>query len=86
MEWYLYILYSPILDRYYVGYTGDELAERLRRHNSKHRGFTGTAGDWRIVYTESFPDKLSAHQRELDIKRWKSRKKIEQLIGAQHSG
>ena len=29
-----YILYSVLKDRYYIGYTGDELAERLRKHKA----------------------------------------------------
>jgi predicted GIY-YIG superfamily endonuclease len=33
MEFKVYILYSKILDKYYVGYTGDVLAERLRKCN-----------------------------------------------------
>ena len=56
----LYILYSSLKDRYYVGFTGDEMEERLQRHNSNHKGFTGGAGDWVIVYTEVYDDKRSA--------------------------
>ncbi len=54
MEFKVYILYSKILDKYYVGYTGDVLAERLRKHNSFHKGFTGTKNDWDIVYNLRF--------------------------------
>jgi putative endonuclease len=83
--WYMYILYSATLNRYYVGSTGDALTERLRRHNSNHKGFTGGLGDWQLVYTETFSDKFSAHKRELQVKKWKSRKMIEKLIGSGHS-
>ena len=31
------------------GYSGDELQERIRKHNSNHKGFTGGTGDWIIV-------------------------------------
>ncbi|WP_333908728.1 GIY-YIG nuclease family protein [Marinigracilibium pacificum] len=41
MKYHSYILYSRILDKYYVGHTGDLLTERLRKHNSNHKGFTG---------------------------------------------
>ena len=78
----LYILYSSILDRYYVGHTGDDLQERLRRHNSNHKGFTGKICDWIIVYTEAYPTKTAAYQREREIKSWKSRKKIEIIIAS----
>ncbi|MDP1799991.1 MAG: GIY-YIG nuclease family protein [Bacteroidota bacterium] len=38
----LYILFSPTKDKYYVGHTGDDLVERIRKHNSNHKGFTPT--------------------------------------------
>ncbi|WP_416188627.1 GIY-YIG nuclease family protein [Proteiniphilum sp.] len=75
-----YILYSEKLDRYYIGSTGDEIGERLRRHNSNHRGFTGRANDWIIMYTESFDTKALAGHREREVKKWKSRKLLEKLI------
>ena len=34
MPFYVYILHSSALDRYYIGHTGDDLSERLRRHKS----------------------------------------------------
>jgi len=75
-----YILYSDTRTRFYVGCTGDEMQERLRKHNSNHKGFTGSKADWMIVYTENYEDKKEAMHRELKIKAWKSRKRIEQLI------
>ncbi|MDP4263081.1 MAG: GIY-YIG nuclease family protein [Bacteroidota bacterium] len=82
--WTFYILYSSILDRYYIGFTGDELNERIRRHNSNHKGFTGGIGDWKVVYTELYKTKPEAYQREREVKNWKSRKMIERLIGSGH--
>ncbi len=75
----VYILYSCLRDKYYVGYTGEELQERLRKHNSKHKGFTASTGDWSIVYSELFSDKVSAVNREKEIKSRKSRKYLVQL-------
>ena len=57
------------------------LSERLRRHNTNHKGFTGKGSDWVLVYNEKFDDYQQAHLRELQLKSWKSRKAIEQLIG-----
>jgi putative endonuclease len=82
MPFNVYILYSSIRDRYYIGHTGDDIQERLRRHNSNHKGFSGGVGDWTLVYTETYPTKTTAYQREREIKAWKSRKKIELLIAA----
>jgi putative endonuclease len=78
----VYILYSEIKDRFYVGFTSDSLSERLRRHNSNHAGFTGKTGDWNLVFSEVFENKQSAMKREKQIKEWKSRKMIEKLINS----
>jgi len=79
-----YILYSESADKYYVGYTAAELRERIRTHQSKHRGFTGKASDWRLVWSEQFVSKAQAYARERQIKGWKSRKMIEKLVGSEH--
>ena len=82
MNFIFYILYSPAADRYYVGHTSEPIEERLRKHNSNHKGFTGKFNDWVLFYTERFATKREAYQRELQIKRWKSRKRIEKLSSA----
>ncbi len=41
----VYILYSVKKNKYYIGFTGDDIKERLRKHNSHHGGFTGGLGD-----------------------------------------
>jgi putative endonuclease len=85
MPFHLYILFSSNRDKYYIGHTGDYLEERLRKHNSNHKGFTGKINDWKIVYTEVFETKEAAYKRERQIKSWKSRSKIKKLIGSEHS-
>ena len=77
---FVYILFSESLDKFYVGSTSTDLADRLRRHLSGHSGFTAKAKDWGIVYTETFPDKAKALKREKEIKAWKSRAMIAKLI------
>jgi putative endonuclease len=78
---YVYIIFSVTLNKYYIGSTGN-VSERLIKHNSKHKGFTGTANDWQLLYTEAFETKSEALKREKDIKNWKSRQRIEQLISS----
>jgi putative endonuclease len=75
-----YILFSPFLDKYYYGHTCDKLSERIRKHNSHHKGYTGKTDDWKLVYSERYPTKTEAHKRELQIKNWKSRKRVEDLV------
>ncbi|MFH0867018.1 MAG: GIY-YIG nuclease family protein, partial [Bacteroidota bacterium] len=66
-------------DRYYIGSTMD-LNGRLRRHNSKHAGYTGNEKDWEVVWKQGFENKAMALKFEQQIKSWKSRKMIEDLI------
>ena len=84
---FVYILYSQTLDKYYVGSTSN-LAVRLIKHNGNHKGFTGKAADWLIMYSESYSTKSFALVREMAIKKWKSRIRIEKLIseyaGSEH--
>ena len=79
MSYYVYILYSMKLDRYYVGATGN-LVSRIENHLLNHKGFTSKAKDWELKYIEAFDEKLEAFSRERQIKKWKSRKMIEKLI------
>ena len=79
---HFYILYSSKANQYYVGYTSEDLSERLRKHNSNHKGFSGKADDWKLMYSEIYDTKIEAFAREREVKKWKSRKKIEQLIGS----
>ena len=85
MPYHMYILHSAKRHRYYVGHTGDLLKERLRRHNTNHKGFTGTTGDWELVYAEVYETKENAYAREREIKGWKSRVRIEELLRSGHS-
>ena len=67
--YYFYIIYSTLLDKYYLGYTSD-LNERLKKHNTHHKGFTGKANDWKVVYSENFNNKNDAYKREQQVKRF----------------
>jgi len=79
MGYVVYILFSENKNRYYIGYTSN-LEERIIRHNQKSKGFTGNTNDWKVVYNEEYESKEIAQQRELQIKSWKSRVKIIELI------
>jgi len=76
----VYILYSKELDRYYVGSTSN-LQERLNKHLSSNKGFTSKAKDWELKYQESFESTSDALKREFQIKKWKSSRMIEKLLG-----
>ena len=76
-----YILFSEKLNKYYVGSTTD-IERRIEEHNRGKEKFTKTGMPWVIVYSEEFEILADARQRELQIKKQKSRKYIEQLIAA----
>ena len=79
MRFYVYILYSKELDRYYIGSTFN-IQERLNKHLSSTKGFTSKAKDWELKYQEIFDNRSEALKREFQIKKWKSRKMIERLL------
>ncbi|KAF0142759.1 MAG: hypothetical protein FD122_359 [Stygiobacter sp.] len=77
--YYTYILYSPSIGKYYIGYTHD-LNLRLERHNSGWGKFSSKGIPWQLVYSEEHMEKSQAIKRENEIKSWKSKKEIEKLI------
>jgi len=76
---YTYILYSKTLNKYYIGSCQD-INQRLQDHLNSRSKFTKKAKDWEVKYFETFPTRSEAYQRELQIKKMKSRKYIENLI------
>jgi putative endonuclease len=77
--WFVYILYSAKIDRYYIG-TTEDLQWRLERHNNGWGKYTKRGIPWTIVYFEQFKNKSDALKREREIKNKKSRKYIEDII------
>ncbi len=78
---FTYIIYSPKLDRYYIGYTSD-LEKRLAEHNAGISAFTSKATDWILKFSGPFNSRTDAFKFEMAIKKKKSRKYILYLIEA----
>ena len=78
-KFYIYILYSAKLDKYYVGSTSD-IDRRIAEHNRGKSTYTKPGLPWELVYTEEFPTKREAVYREMEIKKRKSRTYIEKII------
>ena len=78
MAW-VFFLYSKKINKYYVGACTD-LDRRLYEHNLGHSKFTSTGKPWELVYKEEWEDLVLAKQRELKIKKMKSRTYIKDLI------
>ena len=77
--YFTYILFSVSRNQYYTGSTSN-LSQRLTKHNTNHKGFTGKTIDWELKWSLAFDTKEGAAYRERQIKGWKSRKRIEELI------
>jgi putative endonuclease len=77
--YFVYILYSVKLDRYYIGQT-DDLEKRIKSHELGLSKYTSVADDWKKVYSKQFETRTEALKREQQIKRKKSRIYIEWLI------
>jgi putative endonuclease len=76
---YTYIIYSNTLNKYYVG-SCQNIEQRLQDHLNSRSKFTKVAKDWELKYFETFSTRSEAYQREMQIKKMKSRKYIETLI------
>lgn len=77
MKTTVYILYSPLVDRYFVGKTSN-LEKSLARHNSGKNKHTKTGLPWNLMYKESFDSADAAREKEIQIKSSANR---EQLVG-----
>jgi putative endonuclease len=78
--YYLYILKSEKSGKYYIGHTND-LDRRIKEHNSGQTKSTRAGVPWEPVYVKEYETNIEAGKEELRLKRMKSRKYIEKLIG-----
>ena len=79
MAYYVYILHSDSIQKYYIGSTAD-VEKRVAEHNSAVGGFTCTGRPWKLVHSEIFAVKTEALRREKYLKRMKSAKFLRSLI------
>ncbi len=80
MSNFVYILKSDSTGKYYIGCT-DDVERRVNQHNAGYSKATKGGVPWAVKRVEEFPTLAAARQREAQIKRMKSRKWIEQLLG-----
>jgi putative endonuclease len=76
---HVYILYSVITDRYYVGQTAN-LEDRLKRHNQGRSKYTKSGIPWKLVFSESFVSRSEAEELEKRIKGSESRTELQSYI------
>ncbi|MBN8702381.1 MAG: GIY-YIG nuclease family protein [Bacteroidetes bacterium] len=76
----VYILYSDLHHKIYIGYTSN-MQERLLSHNQlATKGYTIKFRPWRIIHTETFDTKAIAMKREKELKSAQGRKFVWSLI------
>lgn len=56
------------------------IEERIQKHLSDHVGYTAKFKDWVLAWKKDFETKSEAYDFERKIKKWKSRRAIENLI------
>jgi putative endonuclease len=81
---YFYIIYSKLLDKYYVG-ESEYPTRRVELHNGHYfkKAFTKSANDWALKLVFECENKGKAQKLERFVKRMKSRKFIEKIIANQ---
>ncbi|GMQ34583.1 hypothetical protein Ataiwa_28560 [Algoriphagus taiwanensis] len=78
MAYWVYILYSERLDKYYVGQTSD-LVKRVERHNEGKGGFTRTGLPWGLIYSTLCNSRGEAMVLEKKIKNLGAKKFLQIL-------
>jgi putative endonuclease len=80
MSHFVYILYSPSHDRFYIGETSD-VQIRLSFHNQLNQGgYTSKFRPWDLMLQMEVPNYSTARRIERYIKRQKNRRCIRALI------
>jgi len=78
--YFVYVLYSKVFDKIYIGYTSD-IDTRLKAHNHpENKGWTKKYQPWDIIYKELFSTKNNAIVRERQLKSFQGRAFIRSLI------
>ena len=73
MPFFVYLLYSESLDRYYIGQTSD-LTKRLAAHNAGYVRSTKSGRPWMLVGYERYESRSEARWRERQLKLHSDRK------------
>jgi putative endonuclease len=67
MQFFVYILYSPSFDKYYIGQTAN-ITDRLYRHNSGFEKSTSPYIPWKMIWSTEKPTRGEALVLEKKLK------------------
>ena len=76
----VYVLFSEVFDKIYVGFTSDINARLIAHNHAKNKGWTRRYQPWKIIYQEDFKAKLDAMKREKELKSSRGRNFIRKEI------
>lgn len=76
----VYVLKSEKNSKRYVGYTGKEVHDRLREHNTGSNKYTRQNSPFVVMYTEQYEEKIDATRRERFLKSGQGRKFLDEKI------
>ena len=80
--YYTYVLYSPNYDCIYIGQT-DNREMRLKRHNLGLVRSTKAYRPWILIHIEEFETRSEALRRERQLKSYRGRQFIRDLLAQQ---
>ncbi|OGI66161.1 hypothetical protein A3A95_00395 [Candidatus Nomurabacteria bacterium RIFCSPLOWO2_01_FULL_39_18] len=80
----VYAIYSQTSDKIYIGQTID-IDSRLKQHNSNGGDHLGkftlqNRGPWALIHKEAFPTRTEAIKRERQLKSFRGREFVKNLI------
>jgi putative endonuclease len=76
---FVYVLYSPKLNKRYVGSTNN-LDKRIKEHNAGKSKFTKSGIPWTLVHNESLATNSEARKREHFLKSGIGRKLLDEIL------
>ncbi len=76
----VYIIKISVSGRRYIGLTVD-FDKRIKQHNHGYTKSTATKGSWKLIYKESYSNKIEAVKRERQIKSYKGGNALTKLLG-----
>ena len=76
----VYVLYSKLFDKIYIGYTANLHARMLSHNQLATKGYTIKFRPWDLIHQENFDTKAEAMKRKKELKTSKGRQFVWNLI------
>jgi putative endonuclease len=77
--YYTYILFSEVLDCFYVGHTND-LKQRVLRHNAKKEKYTSSGVPWILIWSTAKNSRSESMILEKKLKNLARKRKISFML------